>query len=244
MHGAGGCASGSNDANPQMKRPRPIIAIDGPVGVGKSTVARALARELGFRYVNTGAMYRSVAVAARERGLRADQSDIEQRLTELLDKLAMTFEGERIYIDGRDITPMLGEPEIGELASRLSTFAVVRQRMRELQQAMGRDGGLVMEGRDIGTAVFPDAEFKFYLDAEVEIRADRRFAELAAKGVAISREQVLAQLIERDRRDKGRELAPLRCADDAFVIDSSRFTVAQVLAQIQSRIKMGRDARA
>jgi len=227
-----------------MKRPRPIIAIDGPVGVGKSTVARALARELGFRYVNTGAMYRTVAVAAREQGLSPDRPDIEARVAELLDKLAMTFEGERIYIDGRDITPMLSEPEIGELASRLSTFAVVRQRMRELQQAMGRDGGLVMEGRDIGTAVFPDAEFKFYLDAEVEVRAERRFAELAAAGVAITREQVLAQLIERDRRDKGRELAPLRCADDAFVVDSSRFTVAQVLAQIQSRIKMGRDARA
>ena len=227
-----------------MKRPRPIIAIDGPVGVGKSTVARALARELGFRYVNTGAMYRAVAVAARERGLSPDQPDIEARLGELLGSLTITLESERILLDGRDVTPMLAEPEIGELASRLSTFAVVRQRMRELQQAMGRDGGLVMEGRDIGTAVFPDAEFKFYLDAEVAVRAQRRFAELAAKGVPVTREQVLAQLLERDRRDSSRELAPLRCADDAFVIDSSRFTVAQVLAQIQSRIKMGQDARA
>ncbi len=227
-----------------MKRPRPIIAIDGPVGVGKSTVARALARELGFRYVNTGAMYRAVAVAARERGLSPDQPGVEARLGGLLDSLTLKLEGERILLDGRDVTPMLAEPEIGELASRLSTFAVVRQRMRELQQAMGRDGGLVMEGRDIGTAVFPDAEFKFYLDAEVEVRAQRRFAELAAKGTPITREQVLAQLLERDRRDSSRELAPLRCADDAFVIDSSRFTVAQVLAQIQSRIKMGQDARA
>jgi cytidylate kinase len=225
------------------KRPRPIIAIDGPVGVGKSTVARELARELGFRYINTGAMYRAVAIAARERGLSADQSDIEARLAGMLDALTIELEGDRILLEGRDVTPALSEPEIGELASRLSALAVVRQKMRDLQQAMGREGGLVMEGRDIGTAIFPDAEFKFFLDAEVEVRADRRFAELKAKNVAVTREQVLVQLQQRDRRDSSRELAPLRCAADAFVIDSSRFTVAQVLAQIQSRIKMGREAR-
>ena len=225
------------------KRPRPIIAIDGPVGVGKSTVARELARELGFRYVNTGAMYRAVAIAARERNLGTDQPDVEARLAAMLDAITIELEADRILLDGRDVTAALSEPEIGELASRLSALAVVRQKMRDLQQAMGREGGLVMEGRDIGTAIFPDAEFKFFLDAEVEVRADRRFAELKAKGVAITREQVLVQLQQRDRRDSSRELAPLRCADDAFVIDSSRFTVAQVLAQIQSRIKMGRDAR-
>lgn len=221
-----------------MKRPRPIIAIDGPVGVGKSTVARALARELGLGYLNTGAMYRAVALAARERGISPDRPDVEARLKELLDSLKMTVEGERILLDGRDISAMLSEPEIGELASRLSTLAVVRARMRDLQRAAGRDGGLVMEGRDIGTAVFPDAEYKFFLDAEVEVRAERRFAELAAKGATLSREEVIAQLIERDRRDSNRELAPLRCAADAIVVDSTHLTVAQVLAQIQSHIKI------
>lgn len=220
-----------------MKRPRPIIAIDGPVGVGKSTVARALARELGLGYLNTGAMYRAVALAARERGISPDRPDVEARLKELLDSLKMTVEGERILLDGRDVSAMLSEPEIGELASRLSTLAVVRARMRDLQRAAGRDGGLVMEGRDIGTAVFPDAEFKFFLDAEVEVRAERRFAELAAKGATLSREEVIARLIERDRRDSSRELAPLRCAADAIVVDSTHLTVAQVLAQIRSHIE-------
>ena len=221
-----------------MKRPRPIIAIDGPVGVGKSTVARALARELGFGYLNTGAMYRAVALASRERGISPDRPDVEARLKELLDSLKMTVEGERILLDGRDVSAMLSEPEIGELASRLSTLAVVRARMRDLQRAAGRDGGLVMEGRDIGTAVFPDAEFKFFLDAQVEVRAERRFAELAAKGAKLSREEVLAQLLERDRRDSSRELAPLRCAQDAIVVDSTNLTVAQVLAQIRSHIEI------
>jgi cytidylate kinase len=220
-----------------VKRPRPIIAIDGPVGVGKSTVARALARELGFGYLNTGAMYRAVALAARERGISPDRSDVEARLKELLDSLKMTVEGERILLDGHDVSAMLSEPEIGELASRLSTLAVVRARMRDLQRAAGRDGGLVMEGRDIGTAIFPDAEYKFFLDAQVEVRAERRFAELAAKGAKLSREEVLAQLIERDRRDSSRELAPLRCAADAIVVDSTHLTVAQVLAQIRSLIE-------
>jgi len=200
-------------------------------------VAKALARELGFRHVNTGAMYRAVAIEARESGLTPDDPDIEARLAPLLASIDIAFEGERLILNGNDVTPKLGEPEIGELASRFSALAPVRQKMRDLQQAMGREGGLVMEGRDIGTAVFPDAEFKFYLDAQVEVRAERRFAELAGKGVAITRNQVLAELQERDRRDSNRKLAPLRCADDAIVIDSSRFTVAEVLAQIQSRIK-------
>ncbi len=220
-----------------MKRPRPIIAIDGPVGVGKSTVARALARELGFGYLNTGAMYRAVALAARERGISPDRTDVEARLEELLDSLKMTVEGERILLDGHDVSAMLSEPEIGELASRLSTLAVVRARMRDLQRAAGREGGLVMEGRDIGTAIFPDAEYKFFLDARVEVRAERRFTELAAKGAKLSREEVLTQLLERDRRDSSRELAPLRCAADAIVVDSTHLTVAQVLAQIRSLIE-------
>jgi cytidylate kinase len=220
-----------------MKRARPIIAIDGPVGAGKSTVADRLARALGFEYVNTGAMYRAVAVAARAAGIDADDPEAERKLDALLAGTRIDFSDGRISLDGRDISAEIGSPEIGESASRLSTLGVVRARMRDLQRAAGTRGGVVMEGRDIGTAVFPDAEFKFFLDASPEVRAERRWRELAARGVKITREEVLAQLRERDRRDRERELAPLLPAPDAIVIDASRLGVDEVVALMAQHIK-------
>ena len=220
-----------------MKRARPIIAIDGPVGAGKSTVADRLARALGFEYVNTGAMYRAVAVAARAAGIDADDPEAERKLDALLAGTRIDFSDGRISLDGRDISAEIGSPEIGESASRLSTLGVVRARMRDLQRAAGARGGVVMEGRDIGTAVFPDAEFKFFLDASPEVRAERRWRELAARGVKITPEEVLAQLLERDRRDRERELAPLVPAPDAIVIDASRLGVDEVVALMAQHIK-------
>ncbi len=220
-----------------MSRARPIVAIDGPVGAGKSTVARALAKSLKFDYLNTGAMYRAVAVAARDAGIDPDASDLEARLKPILGTISLRFDAERLFLNGRDITSVITEPDIGDLASQLSTLAAVRARMRELQRTAGAAGGVVMEGRDIGTAVFPDAEFKFYLDADVNVRAERRYAELKGKGAQVSREEVLAQLIERDRRDSERELAPLRRADDAIVIDSTRLTVDEVVSSMKQRIE-------
>ena len=218
-----------------MTRARPIIAIDGPVGAGKSTVARELARALGFSYINTGAMYRAVALVARERS--PGDVQIERRLAGILDMIALTFDGERVLLSGSDITAAIAVPEVGDLASRLSTLAIVRQKMRELQRAAGRDGGVVMEGRDIGTAVFPDAEFKFFLDADVEVRAERRWREMVAKGASVTRDEVRAQLLERDRRDSERELAPLKRADDAIVIDSTRLSIAEVVAAMKARVE-------
>jgi cytidylate kinase len=220
-----------------VKRARPIIAIDGPVGAGKSTVAERLARALGFEYVNSGAMYRAVAVAARAAGIDADDPEAERKLDQLLAGTRIDFSDGRVSLDGRDITAEIGSPEIGESASRLSTLRVVRERMRDLQRAAGARGGVVMEGRDIGTAVFPDAEFKFFLDASPEVRAERRWRELAARGVKITREEVLAQLLERDRRDRERELAPLIPAPDAIVIDASRLGVDEVVALMAQHIK-------
>jgi CMP/dCMP kinase len=217
-----------------MTRIRPVVAIDGPVGAGKSTVARVLARALGFDYLNTGAMYRAVAIAARY--INIDDSATEGRLEQLLDSIAINFEGERVLLDGKDVTAEISQPVIGDLASRLSTRSVVRERLRKLQRAAGGTGGVVIEGRDIGTAVFPDAEFKFFLTASLRIRAARRFAELAACGVIITEAEVLAQLEERDRRDQQRELAPLRQASDAIAIDSSDLDVEQVVRVMLARV--------
>ncbi|MGZ6244031.1 MAG: (d)CMP kinase, partial [Candidatus Binataceae bacterium] len=140
-----------------MTRSRPVIAIDGPVGAGKSTVARRLAEVLGFEYVNTGAMYRAVAVAARAAGIGDGDAETERKLDALLASARINFSDGRIMLDGRDISAEIGSPEISESASRLSTLGVVRARMRDLQRAAGAHGAVVMEGRDIGTAVFPDA---------------------------------------------------------------------------------------
>jgi cytidylate kinase len=219
-----------------MKRAQPVIAIDGPVSSGKSTAARGLARALGFVYLSTGAMYRAVAIKAREMNIDPDAPDLESRMQLVLDAARIEFEGERIMLDGRDISRQIGDPEIGDLASRLSTLGVVRARMRDLQRALGERGGVVMEGRDIGTAVFPDAEFKFFLDADVNVRAQRRYAELAAKQVPTTLKEVLDQLRERDTRDRGRALAPLRRADDAVLIDSTALDAAEVVNAMKSRI--------
>ncbi|MGZ3511456.1 MAG: (d)CMP kinase [Candidatus Binataceae bacterium] len=219
-----------------MTRSRPVIAIDGPVGAGKSTVARRLAEVLGFEYVNTGAMYRAVAVAARAAGIGDGDAETERKLDALLASARIDFSDGRIMLDGRDISAEIGSPEISESASRLSTLGVVRARMRDLQRAAGAHGAVVMEGRDIGTAVFPDAEFKFFLDAGAEVRADRRWRELDAHGVAITRAEVLAQLHQRDRRDRGRELAPLMPAPDAIVIDASGMSVEEVVTLMAQRV--------
>ena len=219
-----------------MKRARPIGAIDGPVGAGKSVVARELARELGYSYLNTGAMYRAVAIAAREQGVSPDDPNVEERLKPVLAAIKIKFDGENIFLNGRDISAVVVEPEVGDLASRFSALGAVRARMRELQRAAGADGGVVMEGRDIGTAIFPDAEFKFFLEADVKIRATRRYEELKKKGASITEREVLDQLIERDRRDSGRELAPLRRADDALVIDSTKLSIKAVVAAMKAKI--------
>ncbi|MGH7905734.1 MAG: (d)CMP kinase [Candidatus Binataceae bacterium] len=222
-----------------MKRARPIIAIDGPVGAGKSTVARALAHALDFTYVNTGAMYRAVAIAAREANVKPDGAGVDAALEKLFAAIVIKFEGERVILNGRDITSILGEPEIGELASQFSARAIVRERMRGVQRAAGDAGGVVMEGRDIGSVIFPGAEFKFFLDAAVEVRARRRFEELASKGVKAGFGEVLEQLKQRDERDLKRALAPLRRAPDAVTIDSTGLGVDQVVMLMKARILAG-----
>jgi cytidylate kinase len=220
---------------------QPIIAIDGPTGAGKSTVARELAREMGFTYLNTGAMYRAVALAASRAGIDADAPDADARLESLLDSITITLEQDRVLLDGVDVAAQLSDPAVSDSASRLSAMAIVRARMRELQQTAGAKGAIVMEGRDIGTVIFPDAEFKFFLNADLRTRAERRYKELIQKGVSTTFDEVRVQLEARDRRDQERALAPLKPAADAIVIDSTNDSVAVVVARLKGLVSAGGD---
>lgn len=210
------------------------MAIDGPAGAGKSTVAKAVAKRLGYRYMDTGAMYRALAWKVMRRG--ADPVD-EGALEGILETTVVDLGAdEAVMLDGTDVSGEIRTAEVGQMASRVSGIGVVRRRMADLQRSMGRSGCVVAEGRDMGTVVFPDAEVKIYLDASPETRAQRRFRELAGRDPALTLEQTLADVMRRDRRDKERAVAPLRKADDAVLIDSTRLSAEAVVAKILEKV--------
>jgi len=212
---------------------KPIVAIDGPVGAGKSTVARGVAQRLRFRYVDTGAMYRSVAWAVLQRGVSLSD---ERAVTALARSVRIDFVtdplGQRVLVDGVDVTKAIRTPQVSDGASIVSVYPGVREAMVTIQRGMGVDGGVVMEGRDIGTVVFPDAEIKVFLDASLDERARRRFEELKARGAGVDLESVRKAEEERDRRDRTRNHSPLRAAPDAVVIDSTGVPADEVVARI------------
>lgn len=213
-----------------------IVAIDGPAGAGKSTVAKAVAKRLGYRYMDTGAMYRALAWKVMRRG--ADPDD-ESALGAILESTEVDLGADHsVMLDGADVSGAIRTPEVGQMASRVSGMPVVRRRMADLQRAMGRSGCVVAEGRDMGTVVFPDAEVKVYLDASPETRARRRFRELAGQDPALTLEETLADVTRRDRRDKERAVAPLRKADDAVLIDSTTLSVDAVVEKVLEEVKM------
>lgn len=203
-----------------------MITIDGPAGAGKSTVARELARRLGYRLVDTGALYRAVAWRVREAGV--DPAD-EAAVGRVLERTSVGLRGEAVLVDGRDVRDEIRRPEIGEVASRLSSLAVVRRKVTPLQRRLAAAGGAVLEGRDTGSVVCPDAEVKFYLDASPEVRAARRRRELAGRGITAATEGILAEIRRRDRQDMERALAPLVVPAGATVIDSSGRSVEEVV---------------
>jgi cytidylate kinase len=225
-------------------RERPVVAIDGPAGAGKSTVTRLVAEQLGYLLVDTGAIYRAVALAASRAGLLWDQTErIAELAGELVRREGIRLErldsGEqRIVLDGQDVSGVIRTQAISEGASRVSAIPEVRVALLELQRVAGRRGGVVLEGRDIGTVVFPDAEAKFFLTASIEVRARRRHEELLLRGNAPPFEDVLREVAERDKRDSSRPVAPLRQAADALVVDSSALGIDEVVARIVEAVRV------
>lgn len=201
-----------------------IVAIDGYSSCGKSTIAKALAKHAGYTYVDTGAMYRATALYAQRAGLGDSLSQIIPLLSNIQISFILTPNGQHVTLNGEDVEAHIRTLEIGNLASQISTIKEVRAFLVAQQQAMGEEKGIVMDGRDIGTVVFPQAELKLFLTASPEVRADRRFKELQAKGESPVYEEVLADVNDRDYRDTHRAESPLRQAVDAVVVDNSQMT--------------------
>lgn len=213
-----------------------IVAIDGPAGSGKSTVTHLLARKLGYVHIDTGALYRAIALRAKDLGASyEDGSEMGKVARESkLEFQWLNDERNHIFLDGKNISTLIRTPEISMAASKISAFSEVRQALLGLQREMGKGGGVVLEGRDIGTVVFPDAHIKFFLNASVESRARRRMVELEDKGIYLGFEEVKNQVIERDRGDTERKVAPLKKAADAIEVDTTNMTVEQVVETLAS----------
>ena len=216
-----------------------VIAIDGPAGSGKSTMARRVADALGYVYIDTGAMYRAVALEVVRRGMSLEDED---EIVELANDLDMQFRRDesgdlRLIVDGEDVSDEIRLPEVGNLSSPVSAIPGVRQRLVELQRAMGAEGGVVMEGRDIQTVVFPQADVKIFLIASEDERARRRHHELQEKGLNTTFAEVKRAIVERDERDTARDVAPLLKAPDGVELDSDGLSIDQVVDAVLDIVK-------
>lgn len=209
------------------------VAIDGPAGAGKSTIAKLVAKEKGYVYVDTGAMYRGLAIHFLENGIEAEE---KEKIAEACKDADVTIRYEdgqqQVYLNGKNITAKLREEAVGNMASKSSAIPEVREKLLELQRELARKEDVIMDGRDIGTCVLPDADVKVFLTASVETRAKRRYDELVEKGVACDLEEIARDIAERDERDSTREIAPLKQAEDAVLVDSSHMTIEEVVAAI------------
>ncbi|MEW6518883.1 MAG: (d)CMP kinase [Thermodesulfobacteriota bacterium] len=220
-----------------------IITIDGPSGSGKSTISRLVAARLGFTYLDTGAMYRAVGYKAGRLGIDLADGPALAAMLENIDLVLAPGEGDtRVILDQEDISLAIRTAEMGLVASKVSAQPVVRARLTEMQRRLGRQGRVVVEGRDTGTVVFPGARYKFFLDAKPEERARRRCQQLREKGLQADEQDILAQISKRDRDDSGRALAPLKPAADAVIVDTSRMTIDDVVSFMLEKVeKLGQN---
>ncbi len=211
------------------------VAIDGPAGAGKSTIAKLVAKEKGYIYVDTGAMYRALAIHFLNKGVdAADRDAVAEACKEA--EVTIRYEDgiQQVYLNGENVTGMLRTEEVGNMASKTSAIPTVREKLLELQRSLAAEKDVIMDGRDIGTNILPNADVKIYLTASVETRAKRRYDELKAKGEDCDLEEISRDIRERDERDMTREIAPLKQAEDAILVDSSDMTIPEVVAEICS----------
>ncbi len=209
------------------------VVIDGPAGSGKSTISKLLAEELGLTYIDTGAMYRAVALAAHERSV--DPAD-DRGLEEVCRTIRLEFVGARLFMDGRDVSKDIRTPLMDTLSSAVSARPSVRRAMIGLQRRTAEGGGIIMEGRDIGTVVLPDARAKFFLTADPAVRGQRRYRERVERGESADLSAVVSEIEKRDKNDSERELSPLKPAEDAVIIDTTSLSIPEVVAEIRKKI--------
>lgn len=214
------------------------VAIDGPAGAGKSTIAKLVAKEKGYIYVDTGAMYRGLAIHFLNKGVNPDdRGAVAEACRDAEVSIGYEDGVQQIYLNGENVTSMLRTEEVGNMASRTSAIPQVREKLLELQRSLAREKDVIMDGRDIGTNILPDADVKIYLTASVETRAMRRYTELKEKGESCNLEEIARDISERDERDMTREIAPLKKAEDAILVDSSDMTIPEVVAEICSHCR-------
>lgn len=215
------------------------VAIDGPAGAGKSSVAKAAAKKLGFIYVDTGALYRSIGVNAMKHGVPTDDhTGVVALLPETQLDLRYIDGSQRVILNGEDVSEEIRLPEASMAASNVSAMPEVRTFLLDLQRDMAKKNNVIMDGRDIGTVILPDAQYKFFLTASPEVRADRRYKELKEKGIDVDYQELLQEIIQRDYNDSHRATAPLKQADDAILIDSSNMTIEESIDAIVSRVQV------
>jgi len=216
----------------------PIVAIDGPAGSGKSTVAKMLAKRLSFAHIDTGALYRGVALLAMEKGVSLDDEDLVVKASKGIPfRFQRVAEENLLHLGDRDVGQEIRREEVGLASSKVSAYPKVRALLLNLQREMGENGSVVLEGRDIGTVVFPHAQVKIFLTASLETRAQRRSEELAAKGIQVEWEKVKEEMAKRDTQDTQRAIAPLRQASDAILVDTSAMSIDSVLDRLESIVR-------